>query len=427
VPQREARIVSPLQVVEDERDRRAAALAMYQRHHPSKEIFNLNKGRIQPDGGSLVDPAVLRPGWVLVLPPDAAGPRVLIGVLPTGRANPGGAAPTVAAGGQDQSGSSNFDAAVRFAGVIAVLAVMLVAVGLLRRGMRLKLPVTARRYPTNAPVAIRSDRPSTTARHVVDETDSRGPVPPRPRGTTDRPADRRIVEHRAGLAEPRRKIRPPAPVASDPMDADSSSTTSTKATTSRAARPVPAVGVGGPHPRDQVLEVELIAASGQDRATVRLAGIRMPRATLAWAWLHPDEAAPPSPTYVALGANNEGAFCVDLAQAPDVLTVTGDAVAAQRLAAALARQLVGASVPVTVVGTALRAHVAGVRAVRAMTEVEDDTHDPGQSHIVFCSPGDDDAATIRRLIARSAPRTVLVLVGGSRTSRWSVELRPQAW
>jgi hypothetical protein len=175
------------------------------------------------------------------------------------------------------------------------------------------------------------------------------------------------------------------------------------------------------------LEVELIAASGQDRATVRLAGIRMPGATLAWVWLHPDEAALPSPTYVALGANNQGAFCVDLAQAPDVLTVTGDTVAAQRLAAALAGQLVGAGVAVTIVGSALRARVAGARAVRAMTQVEEDTHDPGQSQFVFCSPGDDDAATVRRLIARSAPRTVLVLVGGPRTGRWSVELRSQTW
>jgi hypothetical protein len=110
-----------------------------------------------------------------------------------------------------------------------------------------------------------------------------------------------------------------------------------------------------------------------------------------------------------------------------ILTVTGDTVAAQRLAAALAGQLVGAGVAVTIVGSALRARVAGARAVRAMTQVEEDTHDPGQSQIVFCSPGDDDAATVRRLIARSAPRTVLVLVGGPRTGRWSVELRSQTW
>jgi hypothetical protein len=36
VPQRKARIVGPLQVVEDERDRRAAALAMHQSHHASE-------------------------------------------------------------------------------------------------------------------------------------------------------------------------------------------------------------------------------------------------------------------------------------------------------------------------------------------------------------------------------------------------------
>lgn len=36
------------------------------------EIFALNRGRVQPDGGVLVSPATrLRSGWVLVLPSDA--------------------------------------------------------------------------------------------------------------------------------------------------------------------------------------------------------------------------------------------------------------------------------------------------------------------------------------------------------------------
>jgi hypothetical protein len=36
----------------------------------SGEIFNINKGRTQPDGEALTDPAVLRPGWLLLLPAD---------------------------------------------------------------------------------------------------------------------------------------------------------------------------------------------------------------------------------------------------------------------------------------------------------------------------------------------------------------------
>ncbi len=43
-----------------------------------EEILDLNRGRPQPDGAVLTDPGLIRPGWVLVLPPDAtssgAGP-----------------------------------------------------------------------------------------------------------------------------------------------------------------------------------------------------------------------------------------------------------------------------------------------------------------------------------------------------------------
>ncbi|MGY1684930.1 LysM peptidoglycan-binding domain-containing protein [Geodermatophilus sp. SYSU D00867] len=39
-----------------------------------EEIVDLNRGRTQPDGGALGDPGSIRPGWVLVLPADAAVP-----------------------------------------------------------------------------------------------------------------------------------------------------------------------------------------------------------------------------------------------------------------------------------------------------------------------------------------------------------------
>ncbi|GII74377.1 hypothetical protein Sme01_68530 [Sphaerisporangium melleum] len=40
------------------------------------EIFELNRGRTQPDGSALQDPNQLRPGWILRLPQDAGGPDV---------------------------------------------------------------------------------------------------------------------------------------------------------------------------------------------------------------------------------------------------------------------------------------------------------------------------------------------------------------
>jgi hypothetical protein len=41
------------------------------------EIVELNKGRHQPDGGTLVDAMEVRPGWILELPADAKGDGVL--------------------------------------------------------------------------------------------------------------------------------------------------------------------------------------------------------------------------------------------------------------------------------------------------------------------------------------------------------------
>ena len=41
-----------------------------------EEILDLNRGRPQPDGAILTDPGLIRPGWILVLPPDASLPVV---------------------------------------------------------------------------------------------------------------------------------------------------------------------------------------------------------------------------------------------------------------------------------------------------------------------------------------------------------------
>jgi hypothetical protein len=59
------------------------------------EIFRLNQDRPQPGGGMLTDPQIIQPGWVLVLPADAAGPGVRVGPPPLPR--PMRAAPTAGA------------------------------------------------------------------------------------------------------------------------------------------------------------------------------------------------------------------------------------------------------------------------------------------------------------------------------------------
>ncbi|MFI0444803.1 LysM peptidoglycan-binding domain-containing protein [Actinomadura sp. 6N118] len=69
----------------------------------AKEIFELNKGRPQPGGGRMTDPATIRPGWILRLPADALGPGVRVGPLPRpGQRAP--AAPAAPAAGEPRSG-----------------------------------------------------------------------------------------------------------------------------------------------------------------------------------------------------------------------------------------------------------------------------------------------------------------------------------
>ncbi len=41
-----------------------------------REIFELNSGRVQPDGSKLTIASLIRPGWVLVMPRDAYGPGI---------------------------------------------------------------------------------------------------------------------------------------------------------------------------------------------------------------------------------------------------------------------------------------------------------------------------------------------------------------
>jgi hypothetical protein len=48
----------------------------------NNEIFELNKGRVQPDGLTMTKPEAILPGWVLQLPADAKGDGVQVGVLP---------------------------------------------------------------------------------------------------------------------------------------------------------------------------------------------------------------------------------------------------------------------------------------------------------------------------------------------------------
>ncbi|MEY9863195.1 hypothetical protein ABH935_008844 [Catenulispora sp. GAS73] len=54
------------------------------------DIFNLNKGRQEPDGKTMTDATKISPGWLLRLPDDAYGDGVIYSVMPTVHIDPNG-------------------------------------------------------------------------------------------------------------------------------------------------------------------------------------------------------------------------------------------------------------------------------------------------------------------------------------------------
>ncbi|MFD7024563.1 LysM peptidoglycan-binding domain-containing protein [Promicromonospora sukumoe] len=103
----------------------------------NSEIFELNEGRVQPDGGKLTDPAVVTVGWVLQMPEDAKGEGLQNGPLPgpSAAAEPSTPTETTASpGGGTQSGGSLLEPVLIGVGLAVVAAALvLVVVYLVRR------------------------------------------------------------------------------------------------------------------------------------------------------------------------------------------------------------------------------------------------------------------------------------------------------
>ncbi|WP_157756592.1 S8 family serine peptidase [Plantactinospora sp. KBS50] len=85
------------------------------------ELLALNRDRLQADGGTLTEPDVLHPGWLLILPWDAAGAGISYGTLPPtspGRdGDPTDAGPGPPTGGDPPPGSGDPACVVPAAGM----------------------------------------------------------------------------------------------------------------------------------------------------------------------------------------------------------------------------------------------------------------------------------------------------------------------
>ena len=107
-----------------------------------REIFELNKGREQPDGDRLSLASLIRPGWVLDMPADAVGVEILHEQATTGTPAPStgggagagaGSAATQAGGGAHVEAPAPRPIAHELAGATLLAAGLLTALGWRRR------------------------------------------------------------------------------------------------------------------------------------------------------------------------------------------------------------------------------------------------------------------------------------------------------
>jgi hypothetical protein len=160
------------------------------------EIFALNKGRLQPDGLRMTRAEELLPGWVLQLPSDASGAEVQTGPLPTGApagrpsavpstaagapprsAQPASTSPASAASADGSTGASWWILGLLAVGGALLVACIVVAIGLWRRGELPPFPDRATADDrTPAQVWANQDRLVFAASPQEPETPSRRPA-----------------------------------------------------------------------------------------------------------------------------------------------------------------------------------------------------------------------------------------------------------
>ncbi|ROO63216.1 hypothetical protein EDC02_5236 [Micromonospora sp. Llam0] len=164
-----------------------------------REIFELNKGRPQPDGRQMVGAATVEPGWILILPADAAGPDVQTGALPE---------PIGSTAGPDGPGTPAGDSGGWFStGLrIALLVLAVVLVVWARVALAARRSAVAESAASSRAAADGRVGPVTTQRRLAAPPPDLGaadllpPTPPNPFGTLiteldcgGRPAQVRLV------------------------------------------------------------------------------------------------------------------------------------------------------------------------------------------------------------------------------------------
>jgi flagellar basal body-associated protein FliL len=392
------------------------------------EIFNLNKGRVQADGGAMTKPETIAAGWILLLPADAKGDGVQTGplpsVAPTAPAASAPAAPTTAS---TAAATSPADAAPATgkSGGSSLLVILLIVLGvLILAGIAVAVVLTRRRGGgTPAKAAGPGYPPAAPAAPKGNFLRQRGkPAGAGPTRNFDTAASWTIDRARRVLA----------------MGA------------AAAGRPVPPVyGVSLDENR---IVLRLAAPDGQpsdpweavENGRIWRAGLRDLQALPA-----SNDVRSPCPRLVTLGTADGVRELVDLGQTTGVISVQGDATAARDLVAAWAEELISSpwTGGVRVVAGALRPGLIGrdrltsVDSVRdALTAAEGDqpagapalrggqptaADGAGLGVLILGSaPGNRDMERVQSLLSRPDAAWVVVVLGQTRQDRWRFTIHP---
>ncbi|MFG1917531.1 hypothetical protein [Micromonospora sp. NPDC048898] len=428
----------------------------------SPEIFALNEGRLQPDGRRLTDATSLQPGWILVLPRDATGPGVQTGALP---------APTPAPTAVSPSPPSTASTASADPPAPSTVTLPRLSVLWSPTGLRVALIALAVLLLLWAHVALRArHRPArgdaAPASRPVRPVPTTTPPDPRPAPVTTPPAEQPppptpaepalVMPSPVATEPPTRPLvavttkppaQPPAWVATEPPTQPPAAVATATPAAVTARPPVqPPVAVPLPRAADRTparavpdgraagllplarpnpfatLVTDLTC--GPDRATVRLVGARPARWGSPYGWLTDGQRPPPSSAPLVLGDRDGRRLWIDLAVAPDVLSLGGDLAACRRHALALLHQF-DADTDVVVVGDVLGdAAPEGCRRVDAVAEVAAEEPSTRVRVVVCAGPAAGAGWGPFRALSHSPHRTVPIVVGAGPAARWSLRLGP---
>jgi hypothetical protein len=363
------------------------------------EIFALNKGRLQPDGGHLENPNVIKSGWILQLPEDASGPGVQVGPLPTvqspGTGDGGGVVlgPSAAPGERGNAPSFKVGGG-RLLLISGAIFTLLIGAGLVFV-LFVRKPRASRRARRRAARAPKEPKKS-TKKPNKKSGEKPGEKPKEPQAR-----------------EPAQALAPALPAASAPR------------------QPAPAAPAGPAQPAvaDPALAMVGHVSFGDDSVQVRIATAATDAAAVVWTPM-PFDVPEGGVAYVCLGESDKGCLFVDLGRAPGPISVGGDPAAAARLVELIAFQVSARLEPnlrsVTVVGDVGRdMDPRQVDRVDTLERIASrgSPGSPGAGpllEVVICSSDRADAAALAPLSSDPSRRIVPLVLGGLPNAMWSL-------